>query len=39
MMYMFFFWIWENKDIIEVDDAAYIQQVAHSVVDICLEYS
>ena len=38
MVYVFLFGVWEDKDVIEVDDAVYIQQITEGMIYIYLEY-
>ena len=37
MVYMFLFRVWEDKDVIKVDDAAYVQQITEGMIYIYLE--
>ena len=37
MMYVFLFGVWEDEDVIKVDDAAYVQQITEGTIYICLE--
>ena len=37
MVYVFLFGVWEDEDVIKVDDAAYVQQITEGTIYICLE--
>ena len=37
MVYIFLFRVWEDKDIIKVDDAVYVQQITKGMIYIYLK--